>query len=368
MSNFIYPLGIIDKQKVTLLNTVVSDQFEDGTTMTRLLWSPQNFKRKFDITHGPLTLAEYRYLRSFYSQRSGMFDSFWYRDNVNRKGNASVRFASTLADDHDGVLFNTQITLNEVAAIRTLPEWDEVSMAASSAPILWYDANREFYLSHAGNLITEPAVYDSANQHYPGTWTAGSSLILDGSASQYQSYSFTGGNWSDSPRVVELAAGKPGCTIFAFCRHSSPVAVYRELLFSLGVEGTNKGIGLQLGAENYYAPWIGTDEPFYTCRFVNDPPDTWRSIAVTFPTGADGASMYVNAVAIPNTDGVGRAYQPGPAVFGTSPSHNYPANPAAAVTNANMAHVMVFNTALTVDQIKALHNLLGYQYGLSIIS
>ena len=58
MSDVFYPLSLIAKQVNTRLNAVTADQFEDGTTATRLRWSAYNFKRRFELQHAPLTLAE----------------------------------------------------------------------------------------------------------------------------------------------------------------------------------------------------------------------------------------------------------------------------------------------------------------------
>ena len=118
MTNVLYPLGLIEQLKVTPSTRVLSDVFEDGSTNTRLLYPAQNFKRHFVLQHAPLTLDEYRFLRSFHSQRGGLYDAFWFRDNVNRAGNARVRFAKPLPEEHNGVLFNTQTEMDEVAAIR----------------------------------------------------------------------------------------------------------------------------------------------------------------------------------------------------------------------------------------------------------
>jgi hypothetical protein len=364
MSNFIYPLGIIDKQKVTPTNSVISDSFENGTTMTRLLWNAQNFKRKFELTHSGLTLAEWRYLRSFYSQRSGMYDGFWYRDNVNRRGNANVRFSAALAENHDGVLYNAQVSMDEIAPVRTLPELDEVIAAAGSTPVLWYDANREFYLTHVGNIVTEPAVYDAANQNYPATWRAGT-LSLGGSASQYQTYNFTGINRAlTSATVTELSGSpEPLCTIFVIAKHSSTST--KQVLLSIGGMGDGHAMGLALASDNRYEPWLGGTESWTVTRLNNSPADTYRSLAVVCEL-AEMVKLYANAAVI-SSEGHTRNYIVGPAAFGSAIDGTLIANPGGTMANNSLAHILVFAAALNATQIKALHNLLGYQYGLSIV-
>jgi hypothetical protein len=365
MSNTIYPLGIINHQKVTPFNKVVADEFENGSTMTRLFWNAQHFKRKFEISHGALTPLEYRHLRSFYSQRSGGYDAFWFRDNVNRKGNASVRFASALPDDHDGVLFNVQISLEEIAATRALPEWDEVTNAAGQSPVLWYDANREFYLSHAGNLISEPNVYDSANQNYPASWQAGS-LSLGGSNSQYQTYNFTGTNWAKtSASISELAGAQPACTLFAIAKQSGG-SFPKQVLFSIGSMGTGAALGLALAADNRYEPWLGGSETWTNARQNNSSSDTYRSLALVWAGSSNNVTLYSNAASI-GTDTVSRSLTAGPLSLGAAIDGTLKANSGGGMANNSLAHILVFPTALSLAQIKNVHNLLGYQYGLPTI-
>jgi hypothetical protein len=343
----------------------VADEFENGSTMTRLIWNAQHFKRKFEIAHGALTLAEYRYLRSFYSQRSGGYDGFWFRDNVNRKGNANVRFASSLADDHDGTLFNAQVTLEEIAAIRALPEWDEVATAAGYTPALWYDANREFYLSHAGTVLTDTSVYDSANQNYGAPWQAGA-LSLGGSAAQYQTYNFTGTNWArTASNISELAGAQPACTLFAIVKQSTTAT--KQVLFSIGAMGAGTALGIALAADNRYEPWLGGSETWTNARQNNSAADTYRSLALVWTGSSNSVTLYTNAASV-GTDSVTRSLTAGPAALGAAIDGTLKANAGASMTNNSLAHVLVFAGALTLAQIKAVHNLLGYQYGLSTVA
>src|SRR6185436_4007119 len=145
-------------------------------------WPSQYFKRQFALQHSPLTLQEYRYLRSFWSQRSGAYDAFWFRDNVHREGNASVRFVGQLAPEFRGSARRVQLGFVEVAAVRALPEFDEVTVAAGSAPLFWWDANREMYYTHMGTLYRDPAVatYDSMLGSYRASWQGGTNLNLGG--------------------------------------------------------------------------------------------------------------------------------------------------------------------------------------------
>ena len=69
------------------------------------------------------------------------------------------------------------------------------------------------------------------------------------------------------------------------------------------------------------------------------------------------ANFYVNgAAALTETET--RAYTAGPLSLGA-------AIDGTLKTTGNVAHVLAFSAALSFAQIKAVHNLLGYQYGLS---
>jgi hypothetical protein len=58
----------------------------------------------------------------------------------------------------------------------------------------------------------------------------------------------------------------------------------------------------------------------------------------------------------------------GPLSLGAAPDGSLICNPSNGMVNHNLAHVLVFPVALTLAQIKALHNLLGYQYGLATVA
>jgi hypothetical protein len=366
MTNVLYPLGLIEQLKVTPSTRVLSDVFEDGSTNTRLLYPAQNFKRHFMVQHAPLTLDEYRYLRSFHSQRSGLYDAFWFRDNVNRAGNARVRFAKPLPEEHNGILFNTQTEMDEVAAIRALPEWDEITSAAGGAPVLWLDANQEFYLNHAGMVYTEAAAYDAAFHRYPAAWQAGSALNLGGAVNQYQTYNFSGAECAKTAgNVAELSGAQPACTLFAIVRQTATTA--KQVLFAVGTKATGSALGLVLSAANNYEPWLGGAETWTLASKANSPADAYRSIAVVWAASSNTATLYANAASV-GSDTNTRSLATGPLSLGAAPDGSLICNPSNGMANQNLAHVLVFATALTLVQIKALHNLLGYQYGLATVA
>lgn len=140
----------------------------------------------------------------------------------------------------------------------------------------------------------------------------------------------------------------------------------RQVLFSVGPIA--QSLGIALDASNYYTPWVGTSGGSYTnAKFLNSPADTFRSLAVVWPSNSNNVSLYINGVLI-GTDSISRDVLSGPAVLGALSDGSLISNPANGMVNCKIAHVLMFPGALTLAQIKALHNLLGYQYGLSIVT
>lgn len=356
MSNALYPLGLIQRQTVVKLNRVLGDEFESGATSARLMWTAQYFKRRIELQHSPLTLAEFRYLRSFWSQRSGRYDSFWFRDNAQRGGNVSVRFASDIPEQYAGRAFSVGVSLQEVAAIRALPEFDELAAAAGFTPLAWFDANRERYMPHAGAVTTDASAYD-ASLNADAAWQAGT-LPLGNYAAQYQHYAFTGSEWARTAgNVSGLTGAQPACTVFAIVKHGTVSS--KQVLFSVGAMGAGKAIGIAVSAANFYEPWIGGSEAWGTAKFENSAINTWRSVAVVWAASSDTASLYVNGASA-LTESETRAFEAGPLALGAAIDGTLKAS-------GNVAHALVFAGALSQAQVKAVHNLLGYQYGLATV-
>ena len=276
-----------------------------------------------------------------------------------------MRFAAAVEDQNDGVLFTIPVKFAEIAPIRALPEFDEATTAAGTAPALWYDANREFYLSHIGTIRTEASVYDAAFQTFPAPWQAGS-LNLGGTTAQYQTYHFSGVEWAKTAaNITALVGTQPAATIFLIAKHSAPAA--KQVLFAIGATSATNALGIQLDASGNYSPWLGASETWTAAKSANSPVDTYRSLAVTWAASSNNATLYINAASI-GTDSNTRSLTAGPASLGASPTGTLLCNAAAGMANCKVAHVLVFPAALTLAQIKAVHNLLGYQYGLSIVS
>jgi hypothetical protein len=70
--------------------------------------------------------------------------------------------------------------------------------------------------------------------------------------------------------------------------------------------------------------------------------------------------LYVNSAAA-LTESHTRNFTAGPVALGAAVD-------GTLKTAGDVAQVLVFSAALTSAQVKALHNLLGYQYGLSVVA
>lgn len=370
MSDVLYPVSLIEKLVNEKFERSLADQFEDGSTSARRLWPAQYFKRRLSVLHSPLTEAEFRYLRSFYSQRHGRYDSFWFRDNVHREGNVKVRFANSLPMQFEGRARRLQVMLEEVEAIRALPEWDELAAAAGCTPVCWFDANRERYYSNAGTIVKPDAFAWDNLLTYPAPWQVGA-LPLGNSLGQYQHYAFEGTIWAKSGPVSELTTTSPAVTIFAIARHSTVAA--KQFFFAIGAESNGGAMGLGVSADNYYRVYTGnTDEPSASKFYENNPQNTWRSLCVTWQD--DGANSnyknYVNG-AFQNQASVAppaaQNYAGGVISLGAAPAGSFISNPSGVLTNCNLAHAIIFPATLTADQVADVHNLLGYQYGLATV-
>jgi len=360
-----YPLSLIRKLESTRYDRTIIDPFEDGSSSARTTWPLRYFKRQFKLTHAPLTLQEWSALRSFYAARNGTYGSFWFRDNVHREGHALVRFANPLQASYEGSVHNITIDLVETAAVRALIELDEITAAAGVAPLLWFDPNRELFYQHISTIYQgEASIYDP-NSAYTTSWQAAASLSLSGVDLQLQGYGFTGTQWAKTTaNISQLAAATPACTIFILAKHSAAAA--NQVIFSLGTQGAASCLGLALTQNNTYTSYIGTNSDFVYGFAANNPASTWRSFAAAYTAGSTTGRFFADGVASDINET--RSYVAGPAALGAASTGALIANPANAMTNASVAHVLLFNATLTNDQVKALHNLLGVTYGLTAVA
>jgi len=396
MSDTIYPVGLVKQINTLPFARVTRDEFESGDSASRRVWPAQYFKRRLRINHAPFTLDEFKWLRSFYSQRNGIFDSFWFRDNLNRQGNVKARFSVPMPNARDTDLTNVEVALDEIAPIRAFPEFDEVSAATGVAPLLWWDANREFYLTHKGTIFKESRVYDAYGQTWRPVWQDGSALNLDGAASQYQAYKFTSTEWAKTAtNLTGLTGTQPGVSVFCFAKHSPSMS--RTVLFCAGAMGAGNAVGIELNDAGRYTPFLGGSETWAESFFANLPEDTWRSLMFSWPSGSNTPVMHINGIQGDDQVDVNtRNYTAGPAVLGAAidgtlkvgtgggmPSYLLAesgdiltteggdrlvleSSMGGAAVTGYVNHVMIFPAYMDNAQVRVLHNLFAYQYGVAL--
>jgi hypothetical protein len=355
MSNLLYPISLIQRLRVTQLDRVIVDAFEDGNTAARRAWLAGYFKRRFEIQHAPLTQTEFNYLRDFWEAR-GQYDSFYFRDNVNREGNFNVRFSGALLKEFQGRGRPIVLTLDEVKA-------SGVNVAAVAAltgatPIVWWDAHLEHYYQHTGTTYyTSTTNVADHLASYTSPWQAGTPALISPLG---EGYKFDGTLWAKtSANISQLVGSSPDLTLFMIARASATTTI--QHFVSIG-DGGFGGFGLGLTNHGSWYPIRAN-----TVDFVGDPgmantPDTWTSVALA---GWSSPAFYVNGVAGGSIASLNYSLGAGPMVFGGVNGGVRLANPGNAMTNANVGHALLFSSKLTAAQIRALHNLLGPAYGMT---
>lgn len=352
MSGF-YPLAFARLNTVRT-SRVVSDTFDAGGSASRRLWSAQYFRRRFEVEHMPLTLEEWRYLRTFNTLRSGRYESFYFRDNGERKGNFLVRFAQdlpvTITPD---AMRRVRLMLEETSATRELPEIEEVYTAAGSEnPLFWYDANRMKYYTHAGTAYEESGLFD-VREAYAAT-APGDAPIWTGAETRYNYWSCTGNRYAKSASNVTLSGSQPALTLF-LQHYTAPVSINDEMLLQVG----NHGIVCDSG--NDLIPYIGGSGTWTNARQDQGAALAWKSVAVVFTGSSNNASLYVNA-ALVGTDTNARSYSANVVSVGGKNDGTL------TIQGGRVQNVMAFNKALSLAQIKALHNLFAYQFSLTEVA
>lgn len=363
MSDVLYPLGATERLDVELMDRTISDAFEDGSTSTRQLWATKNFKRRFTFTHAALSADEFRTLRGFFVARSGRYDSFWFRDNVHRGGNAKVRLAKPFKIERDGRSFyKPTLVFEEVAPVRVLPDKDELVVPSK----FWWDPNREIYYSHQSVIQGElaaaglgPKIVDSQGGLFEPTWLVNwATTHLANLGGQWQHWSLDAVDWAKTTQATGFGVDQ-AASIFIIC--AAPTSAAKRVLFAAGTTGSTGALGFALASDNYFEPWIGGSQTWTGARSLNSPADTWRSFAVSWPTFSSTASLYSNA-ALVGTAANARSFADYRCTLGRDTDG---AQPAASGTK--VAHVLLFFQELTLNDVKSLHNLFAHQYGLALV-
>lgn len=360
MSDVFYPIAGIGKISAPHINRVIADKFEDGTMSARYLWTAQTFKRQVEIDHGPVSVQEFNALRSFYDLRNGTYDSFWFRDNVTRGGNIKCRFAGPLPELWERMQRPLTVQLAEVAPIRPLPEAYEVELAAGTEASAIYCPQRQVYFVHPGqSAYTEATIHDHARaQAWPLTFQSGSNT-LGSVLAQYQYFEIGSGWAKTTGNFTALSGSQPACTVIAFLKRATGSAS-RVGCVTIGATGSGNGLGIGYNNQ-YYEPYLGGAESWTTARYQNNVGDTWRSFAVTWASASNEANFYVNAALI-GAETETRNFTAGPLVINAEPDGT------DGDTVQKFGAVLVFPAALTLAQIKAVHNLFCGHYGVATVS
>ncbi|MBC8094212.1 MAG: hypothetical protein H7Y43_00220 [Akkermansiaceae bacterium] len=353
MSNEFYPVSLIQKLRVTKQDRTIRDPFEDGSSGARRTWPAGYFKRRFEVTHSPLTRTEFNYLKEFY-ETHGTYGTFYFRDNVNQDGNALVRFAEPLLMEYQGAGRPVTVRLEETTAYGISPA--TVAAVAGATPVVWYDSTREMYYAHAGTTYYG-ATANAADRltNYTSPWQAGTPAVTSPLA---DGYTFDGTLWAKtSANISQLSGTAPDMTIFLLARISATTSI--QMLASVsctGIFGNPNSVGIGLTDSGSFYPLESITSGFAgDPGIANSPADTWKSVALA---GWSSPALYVNAV----SGGTGpfynsRDYVAGPFAIGCSTLGTKIANPGNAMANCDIAHCMLFASKLTAAQVKALHNL-----------
>lgn len=361
MSNVLYPVSLVAKSTVTPFNRVIRDEFENGNTSARLAWTSYFFKRRFQIEHAPfITESEYRVLSSFFTQRNGTYDTFWYRDNVNRGGNAKVRFAEPLPWSKEKMVWATNVELEESAALRVMPEVEEITTAAGVIPKLWWDANRLRYYEHptilTGVGYKEETLFDATLNGWTGTWQAGTAPTPGDYLAQWQYVPFDGTRYARSASVTALSGAKPGLTCFFFAKAPTEATLARMFVMIGGGTGAACAGGWGLSTANQFRLYDGAS--FVGTGYTN-PVSTWKSYAFALDSGADTYTTWENGANALTGSFTARSVASYEVSFGATF-----AGAGGVVNNTAMQHLLLFNSVLTTPQVLAVHNLLKYHVGL----
>ncbi len=357
MSTVLYPLsGYVARVRTETFARNIVDRFEDGTEQSRRLWAANTFKRRFSVAHSALTRDEFEYLRAFYTARSGDFDPFLFRNNAERLGNHYVRFARPLQRDvNAAALRSLSVELQEVQLQRELPTAADVVSAAGSSPLVWLDANREIIHQWKGTWYNETAAYDASGvntyaptTNYPSFYgVVASSTIYPQSSAYSASPTFI----PKSAGNVTLSGSSPRLSIFMLVR--AVTSISNGIVVAVG----NHGIELRTDSKFY--PYV--DSVTYSSGATNTGTLAWHSLCVTWNNSTE-AKTYLDGALIA-TEADARTYTAGKLSFGALPDETL-----GLLDGVTYNNVLLFNATLTLAQIKALHNLVGWQVGLAEVS
>jgi len=362
MSAILYPSAQIERQIITPFDRVLKDEFEDGPAQARGLWTPQEYKHRIEVTTTPMTRAEWWRLRSFLNQR-GTFDSFYFRDNLDRTGNYEVRLREIPGREFNVATMQARVMMEDVAPRRHLPELDEVETATGytiDELRLWWDPNREFYALEDGAAVTEDETWDETFHDHRADWQASLPINLTGAEdAQYQSYRGTN-EWALCSNYSHGATGNtPIISMFIIAK--SPTAAAQQVLFAYGANATGDCLGFQISAANAFTPFDGDATTWGAASQSNGTPNTWRSFAVTATTSSNDVKFYCNGALLGTITRSRTQVAGNVSLLGMTDG-------TLICDQVDVAHAMIIKGELALANVKALHNLFAYQYGMVTVA
>ena len=367
MSSVYYPLGPIGSLDVRRIDRTIADEFEDGSTQARRLWTAKYFKRRFSMKHENLNDTEMRKLAAFFTARDGRYDSFIYRDNHNRAGNAWVRLAGDFPIQRGGAkVYSPTIEMEQTAPVRELVGIDDITTALVAAgstdvPLCWYDANRAITYTHLGTAYGENKVPDWSGNGYDLAWVSSQTKAIASLSSGSQLYDLWA--WANGYYATGAAAGiagpalggvsQPAFTILAILYNHSGAYSGPMVVGHIGGVSSGSALGLQISGDQL-KPWVGASEAWTGAAL---PSDAFCSAACVWAASSNTATSYVNGTSTAAGSNSRSYVQSAGSIFAASngTKHSYG-------VQFYLAHVLMFNAALSQAQIKAVHNVFVHQY------
>jgi hypothetical protein len=355
MSNEFYPIGLLKSVRPQQMARVERDVFENGATSSALRWPRNYFKSQFRVQHAPLTPLEAEALYNFYNRMNGGYDSFWFRDNLDRTGNYQMRFESEWSPERVANLRNVTCDMEQVAPRKALlsPADIPAIIPAYGTPQLMIDANRQFWYQHLGAAISEPLLYETTRT-YPVnlTYNLGTTMFQ-----QWQEITLGGYGQSSSGWTNPFGANFT-LIMVRIGAASTPF----QVVLCLGTDGgaeTCFGIGEQTGKVGAYrgnAVLVGPNSKVTQASGV-------QSIAFTFINNGAGAYQvkgYGNAALVGTDTTANLAMTAGPVTVG--------ANSAGAnVSAAAFGLLLHIPFGLDANGVKFVHNALAPMWGLAAV-
>lgn len=363
MSDLIYPLALIGGElQLDKSARIIRDQFEAGTESRRAMWPDHHFRRRWGFTHTGLTEQEAIVLKEFYGDRNGSYDSFWFRDSVNRSGNHKVRFDENYVPSHSRMNRSMEVRLTETSTRRSLPSIAEVTTAAGGvAPALFFDPNREAIVTHLGSKYFETTPWDAASIAPRGLWY-GTGDRFTGLTTAYSHYAFSAASYAlgSPPAGLTLSSGG---AVFVIAR--APTFSTRQIAFGIGKNASYEAIGLVMHPDNRFEPWTGNTLQFASAFLINSPANTWRSFLVNYQSSGTSLHLSVNGASLINGTMASPITLAAPTGWslGAAPDASQPAT-------VDIGCAIYFPSVLASNGAVAaplLHNLFAAQYGLALV-